>query len=375
MRRTLRLFAAVKPVRYLEAGNPTGLTGLYTHNSPRSTLLYLYGSTLDKIKTAPESSLYRQSIEAQTKHRMSIVSAAVPPGYNEWQQNAQKILKENPEGFNIASQAAINGAQAQIITRGNQIFLMRHDPIKEDERYEEWDGEVDEGGEKEGLRTEAERADQELFFSRKPMEIKPKVTWEPEPQLTADQVEEIEQKIGAGLIEEVVQMAESELKLLDLMLQAKPWEELEEKPAEGQWTYFERNSSIGESVAYQYAILSHTWDGDELTLQEMEGPHKKIKEKRGYLKVAGACALALENGFKYIWIDTCCIDKTNSVELSEAINSMWQWYKESAVCYVYLVDIPDHLSARNLDRRGDMKFQTSRWFTRGWTLQVSIQGR
>ncbi|KAH6660691.1 ETC complex I subunit conserved region-domain-containing protein [Truncatella angustata] len=243
MRRTLRLFAAVKPVRYLEAGNPTGLTGLYTHNSPRSTLLYLYGSTLDKIKTAPESSLYRQSIEAQTKHRMSIVSAAVPPGYNEWQQNAQKILKENPEGFNIASQAAINGAQAQIITRGNQIFLMRHDPIKEDERYEEWDGEVDEGGEKEGLRTEAERADQELFFSRKPMEIKPKVTWEPEPQLTADQVEEIEQKIGAGLIEEVVQMAESELKLLDLMLQAKPWEELEEKPAEGQWTYFERNSS------------------------------------------------------------------------------------------------------------------------------------
>ncbi|KAH6660690.1 heterokaryon incompatibility protein-domain-containing protein [Truncatella angustata] len=133
--------------------------------------------------------------------------------------------------------------------------------------------------------------------------------------------------------------------------------------------------SIGESVAYQYAILSHTWDGDELTLQEMEGPHKKIKEKRGYLKVAGACALALENGFKYIWIDTCCIDKTNSVELSEAINSMWQWYKESAVCYVYLVDIPDHLSARNLDRRGDMKFQTSRWFTRGWTLQELLAPR
>ncbi|ETS83857.1 hypothetical protein PFICI_05733 [Pestalotiopsis fici W106-1] len=242
MRRTLRLFAAVKPVRYLEAGNPTGLTGLYTHSSPRSSLLYLYSSTLDKLKAAPESSLYRQSIEALTKHRMAIVAAAEPPGYKEWQTRAQKVLKENPEGFNIASEAAIDGAQAQIITKGDQTFLLRHDPQVKDERYEEWDGELDEGGEREGLRSEAERADADLIFSRKPLELKQsQVKWEPEPQLTADQVEEIEQKIGAGLIEEVVQMAESELKLVDYMLQAKPWEELEEKPVEGQWTYFDRN--------------------------------------------------------------------------------------------------------------------------------------
>ncbi|KAI0177878.1 hypothetical protein LQW54_004815 [Pestalotiopsis sp. IQ-011] len=241
MRRTLRLFAAVKPVRYLEAGNPTGLTGLYTHSSPRSSLLYLYSSTLDKLKAAPESSLYRQSIEALTKHRMAIVSAAQPPGYQEWQARAQKTLKENPTGFNIASEAAIDGAQAQIITKGDQTFLLRHDPQAKDDRYEEWDGEVDEGGEREGLRSEAERADAELIFSRKPLELKQsQVKWEPEPQLTADQVEEIEQKIGAGLIEEVVQMAESELKLVDYMLQARPWEELEEKPVEGQWTYFDR---------------------------------------------------------------------------------------------------------------------------------------
>lgn len=241
MRRTLRLFAAVKPVRYLEAGNPTGLTGLYTHSSPRSSLLYLYSSTLDKLKAAPESSLYRQSIEALTKHRMAIVAAAQPPGYQEWQARAQKTLKENPTGFNIASEAAIDGAQAQIITKGDQTFLLRHDPQTKDDRYEEWDGEVDEGGEREGLRSEAERADAELIFSRKPLELKQsQVKWEPEPQLTADQVEEIEQKIGAGLIEEVVQMAESELKLVDYMLQARPWEELEEKPVEGQWTYFDR---------------------------------------------------------------------------------------------------------------------------------------
>ena len=188
MRRTLRLFAAVKPVRYLEAGNPTGLTGLYTHSSPRSSLLYLYSSTLDKLKAAPESSLYRQSIEALTKHRMAIVSAAEPPGYKEWQARAQKVLKENPEGFNIASEAAIDGAQAQIITKGDQTFLLRHDPQVKDERYEEWDGELDEGGEREGLRSEAERADAELIFSRKPLELKQsQVKWEPEPQLTADQ--------------------------------------------------------------------------------------------------------------------------------------------------------------------------------------------
>ncbi|KAI1852456.1 hypothetical protein JX266_002634 [Neoarthrinium moseri] len=243
MRRTLRLLAGVKPARYLEAGNPTGLTGVYTHNSPRSTLLYLYNTTLDKLKAAPESSLYRQSIEALTKHRMAIVAAAEPPGYKEWQERASNILKENPDGFKVQTEAATDGAKAQIVKRGNGVYLIRTDPPKKDERYEEWDGEVDEGGELEGLRTEAERQDLELLFTRTPVEISKKIQWEPEPQITADQVEEIEQKIGAGLIEEVVQMAESELKLVDVMLQSKPWEELEEKPAEGQWTYFDRTSA------------------------------------------------------------------------------------------------------------------------------------
>jgi NADH dehydrogenase (ubiquinone) 1 alpha subcomplex subunit 5 len=187
MRRTLRLLANVKPGRYLEAGRPTGLTGLYTHNSPRSTLLYLYNSTLEKIQAAPESSLYRQSIEALTKHRMSIVAAQEPPGFKEWQQRASKVIDESPEGFKIQSEGAVDGARAQIVKRGNQVFLLRTDPAKEDERYEEWDGELDEGGELEGLRSEAERADFEHLFSRRPLEISKQIQWEPEPQLTADQ--------------------------------------------------------------------------------------------------------------------------------------------------------------------------------------------
>ncbi|RWA09720.1 hypothetical protein EKO27_g5384 [Xylaria grammica] len=245
MRRTLRLLANVKPARYLVAGNPTGLTGLYTHSSPRSSLLFLYSRTLEKLQKFPESSLYRKSIEAQTKHRMAIVEAAVPPGYQEWAQRAQKIIRENPEEFTIATNAKIGGAKAFTVTSGSSVFVHRADPQPEDLRHEEWDGERDEGAGSEGLRGAEEREDPRLesVYERKPPESPDKVEWEPEPQMTADQVEEIENKIGAGLIEEVVQMAESELKLIDIMYEAKVWQSLEEKPPAGQWEYFERNAS------------------------------------------------------------------------------------------------------------------------------------
>ncbi|KAI0505772.1 ETC complex I subunit conserved region-domain-containing protein [Xylaria bambusicola] len=241
MRRTLRLLADIKPARYLEAGNPTGLTGLYTHSSPRSSLLFLYSHTLDKLQKFPESSLYRKSVEAQTKHRMSIVEAAVPPGYQEWAERAQKTVKENPGQFSISTSAKIDGARAITAVSGGSVFVHRTDPQPQDIRYEEWDGErITEGDE--GLRGPEEREDPRLsaVYDRKPLESPDKVEWEAEPQMTADQVEEIENKIGAGLIEEVVQMAESELKLIDIMYEAKVWESLEEKPPAGQWEYFER---------------------------------------------------------------------------------------------------------------------------------------
>ncbi|KAI1132280.1 ETC complex I subunit conserved region-domain-containing protein [Nemania abortiva] len=245
MRRTLRLLANVKPARYLEAGNPTGLTGLYTHSSPRSSLLYMYSSTLEKLQKFPESSLYRKSVEAQTMHRMAIVEAAEPPGYQEWAERAQKVIEENPEEFSIATSAKIDGANAVRVISGGSLFIHRTDPQPRDVRYQEWDGEHDEGEGNEGLRgaEEREHPSLESAFERKPLEIPTKVKWEPEPQMTADQVEEIENKIGAGLIEEVVQMAESELKLVDILYEAKVWENLEEQPAAGQWEYFERKST------------------------------------------------------------------------------------------------------------------------------------
>lgn len=99
MRGTLRLFATVKPVRYLEAGAPTGLTGLRTNASPRSTLLYLYNRTLDKLADVPETSLYRQSVEAVTKHRLGLVQGMKPEGYEEWAAKARSVIAERAEAF------------------------------------------------------------------------------------------------------------------------------------------------------------------------------------------------------------------------------------------------------------------------------------
>ncbi|KAH8912201.1 hypothetical protein BR93DRAFT_922151 [Coniochaeta sp. PMI_546] len=232
MRRTLFRLAAVKPARYLEPNAPTGITGLLTHSSPRATLLYLYTTTLDKLKAVPEHSVYRQSVEALTKHRLSIVEQAVPPGYAEWAKTAQKLVADHPEQFNVLEEASgsVDGAAAAKIERDGQIFIVRDVVTEVDPRDQEWDGEIDTGSGPEGL---AQQKD--LLDSRQ-------VKWEPEPQLTADQISELEHKIGAGLIEEVVQVAEGELKLVDTMVKAKVWEDLEEAPAEGQWNYFERTS-------------------------------------------------------------------------------------------------------------------------------------
>ncbi|EXF75652.1 major facilitator superfamily transporter [Colletotrichum fioriniae PJ7] len=117
-----------------------------------------------------------------------------------------------------------------------------------------------------------------------------------------------------------------------------------------------------------YAILSHTWGSEEITLQELlAGNASSLK---GYKKLIGACNQALSDGFDYIWIDTCCIDKTSSSELTEAINSMWAWYQNSRVCYAYLEDVTQ--DDVNVLGGYSKSFMNSRWFTRGWTLQELI---
>ena len=111
-----------------------------------------------------------------------------------------------------------------------------------------------------------------------------------------------------------------------------------------------------------YAILSHTWGSEEVQLQDLD--KKESKSRAGYAKITRCCALALASGWQYVWMDTCCIDKSSSAELSEAINSMYEWYHNAQVCYAHLADV----SFVPPLATGD-EIQKSRWFTRGWTLQ------
>lgn len=103
-----------------------------------------------------------------------------------------------------------------------------------------------------------------------------------------------------------------------------------------------------------YAILSHTWEkGQEVSFQELqlhgsgarsqdpivESSRSALTDRTGYDKILRCARQALSDGWDWVWIDTCCIDKSSSAELSEAINSMYQWYKAAAVCYAYLSDV------------------------------------
>lgn len=114
-----------------------------------------------------------------------------------------------------------------------------------------------------------------------------------------------------------------------------------------------------------YAILSHTWgkNHEEVHFDKL-GPKNKQK-KHGYQKIKYLCQQAAKDGLRWAWCDTCCINKSSSAELSEAINSMFQWYRNASVCYAYLEDV----SAPGGSQDVMSQFRESRWFTRGWTLQ------
>jgi hypothetical protein len=146
----------------------------------------------------------------------------------------------------------------------------------------------------------------------------------------------------------------------------------------------------------RYAILSHTWGSSEITFKELRNlnmslRHARVhtKSKAGYNKITKTCAQALADGINYVWVDTCCIDKSSSAELSEAINSMFMFYKKAEVCYAFLDDIdmfepmrmgstdlahgdPEAFWTQSIDLLSERDLAKARWFTRGWTLQELI---
>ncbi|RYN79148.1 hypothetical protein AA0117_g3840 [Alternaria alternata] len=115
-----------------------------------------------------------------------------------------------------------------------------------------------------------------------------------------------------------------------------------------------------------YAILSHTWGNEEDEVSFKDLINETYRKRKGYRKLEFCAQQAAEDGLDFFWIDTCCIDKSSSAELQEAIGCMFRWYRDSAKCYVYLEDV-------SYDPYESLpvfpEFEKSRWFTRGWTLQ------
>lgn len=111
-----------------------------------------------------------------------------------------------------------------------------------------------------------------------------------------------------------------------------------------------------------YAILSHTWEDEEILFHDIVADTER--EKKGWKKILGACHEAEKLGLFYVWVDTCCIFKESSAELSESINSMFAWYRDARICFAYMGDVVEDSQSE--------EFQKSKWWTRGWTLQELI---
>lgn len=177
MRPAVRLLASVtRTSQFLEAGAPTGLTGLLTHSSPRSTLLYIYNSTLEKLQQFPEHSVYRQSTEALTKYRMSVLESVKPAGLEEWQKRIEKIVDAHPEAFR---KIPVSGGTFNIVWRPTAAEGMKTD---------EWDDEYVGPAHLEGPRTAKERQKQGELMQRDVRAENAKIPRiEPEPAMSLEQ--------------------------------------------------------------------------------------------------------------------------------------------------------------------------------------------
>ncbi|KAH7923624.1 HET-domain-containing protein, partial [Leucogyrophana mollusca] len=134
-----------------------------------------------------------------------------------------------------------------------------------------------------------------------------------------------------------------------------------EGTSNGQSRYYIIRNLVRMKV--KYAILSHRWlDEGEPTFQELS--RGEMGDGAGYEKLKAFCEKAKGFGYDFVWSDTCCIDKTSSAELDEAIRSMFRWYRNAHLCIAYLAG-----SSTVADFENDV------WFRRGWTLQELLAPR
>ncbi|RDW71000.1 putative nb-arc and tpr protein [Coleophoma cylindrospora] len=148
---------------------------------------------------------------------------------------------------------------------------------------------------------------------------------------------------------------------------------LQRKP-DGEIVFREPTSG---NVPPAYAILSHTWGKEEVVFQDIQAgaDMSRTLSKAGWRKIQFCADQAAADGLTYFWLDTCCIDKKNAVELGAAINSMFRWYQNAVRCYVYLSDVSKPDPGADDPTPWEAAFRKSRWFTRGWTLQELIAPR
>jgi hypothetical protein len=132
--------------------------------------------------------------------------------------------------------------------------------------------------------------------------------------------------------------------------------------------------SFEEHEIPPYAILSHTWGNDEDEVKFQDVTNGSGKGRLGYRKIEFCAKQAAADQLGFFWVDTCCINKSSSSELAEAITSMFRWYQKAAKCYVYLPDVlaVGHHQSSQSPRPWEAELRKSRWFTRGWTLQELI---
>lgn len=132
---------------------------------------------------------------------------------------------------------------------------------------------------------------------------------------------------------------------------------------------------VGKDIP-RYAVLSHTWGADDEEVTFKDFVKGTFRAKSGYKKIEFCGKQTARDNLQYFWVDTCCIDKSSSAELSEAINSMFRWYHDAAKCYVYLSDVAigsgSVESGTSFQQTWGKSFRHSRWFTRGWTLQELV---
>jgi len=127
---------------------------------------------------------------------------------------------------------------------------------------------------------------------------------------------------------------------------------------------FAMPENLPDNEHREYAILSHRWESEEVTFKDLE--YGAGKNKAGFKKILFCAEQAVRDGLRYFWVDTCCIDKSDRVEVQRSINSMFRWYRDATRCYVYLSDVS---SRKQSEAHWKPAFRVSKWFTRGWTLQ------